>query len=104
MSYEIWKAKWIALSLPKLTPEEEIICKIDMSVKVFIKKYGMTGIVGSIVHFPKEMLAEKLPRQLDSLPIYVLCKKKDPRYTFESGSGFKRMTNFSKRTQSFLWK
>ena len=42
--------------LPKLTPEEEMmICRIDMSAKVYIKKFGMTSIVGSIVHFPKDV-------------------------------------------------
>ena len=41
--------------LPKLTPEEEMmICRIDMSAKVYVKKYGMIGLVGSIIHFPKD--------------------------------------------------
>ena len=42
--------------LPKLTPEEEMmICRIDMSAKVYVKKYGMVGLVGSIIHFPKDV-------------------------------------------------
>ena len=64
-----------------------MICRIDMSAKVYVKQYGMTDIVGSIVHFPKDvqMVVDRLPRNPDSLAIYVICKKKDPVLHLESG-------------------
>ena len=42
--------------LPKLTPEEEMmISRIDMSAKVYVKKHDMPGMVGSVVHFHKDL-------------------------------------------------
>ena len=44
----------------------------------------MPAICGQTIHFPNNPseIAKRLPRLPDDLPIYVICKKDDPRYVF----------------------
>ena len=44
----------------------------------------MPSITGSTIHFPHDVneIAKRLPRRADDLPVYVICKKEDPRYVF----------------------
>ena len=38
--------------LPELYPEEEMmIARININVKIYVKRHGMTGMVGQIIHF-----------------------------------------------------